>query len=206
MKKVLIIIPAYNEEKSLEAVVSSLKLKNVQLDYVIVNDGSKDNTVALCEEKHFNYLNLINNLGIGGAVQTGYRYAYYHNYDIAIQFDGDNQHDAKFIPALVEAINDNNNLVVGSRFVGNLSSFKSNFIRRFGSRFLSGLIKLFTGEKIYDVTSGFRAADKELIKYFAFNYPSDYPEPDSLVQVIKLGYKVKEIPVVMRERTTGKSS
>ncbi len=209
MKKVLIIVPAYNEAESLLKIVIELekvKVKDYQIDYLVINDGSTDNTYELCEENNISYVNLINNLGIGGAVQTGYKYAYYHNYDIAIQFDGDNQHDAAFIKDLIEQINEGNALVIGSRYIGNKSAFKSNFIRRFGSRFLSSLINLLTKHKIYDVTSGFRACNQDLIKYFAFNYPSDYPEPDSLVQVIKLGYKVNEIPVKMHKRQTGKSS
>lgn len=209
MQKVLIIIPAYNEEEALPLVVSNIlkiKIKGVKLDYVIINDGSLDNTLNVCKANNYNYLNLVNNLGIGGAVQTGYKYAYYKGYDIAIQFDGDNQHDASFFGALINEVNNGNDLIIGSRYIGNLSQFQSSFIRRFGGRFLSNLIYFLTKKRIYDVTSGFRACNYNLIKYFAFNYPLDYPEPDSLVQALKLGFKVKEIPVIMHERKTGKSS
>lgn len=209
MKKILMIIPAYNEEKSIVKTVESinkLESNNYKIDYVVINDGSTDNTKNVCIENKINFIDLPCNLGIGGAVQTGYKYAHYNNYDIAIQFDGDGQHDANYIEKLAANIDEGNSLVIGSRFVAEESEFKSTFIRRVGINFLSGLIKLCTGKKVYDVTSGFRAADKDLIKYFAFNYPIDYPEPDSLVQVIKKGYKVAEVSVKMNERQGGTSS
>lgn len=207
--KVLMIIPAYNEEKSIKSTVDSLKkakLKGDTLDYIIINDGSKDQTKEVCEKECLNYINLPVNLGIGGAVQTGYKYALEHNYDIAIQFDGDGQHDAGYITNLVEEIKKGNNIAIGSRYVSKLSEFRSTALRRFGSTLLSFLIQICTGKKIYDPTSGFRAGDKEIIKLFATEYPTDYPEPDTIVTVIKSGYKVSEIPVKMNERTSGKSS
>lgn len=207
--KVLIIIPAYNEEKSIVSTVASLKkakIKNGTLDYIIVNDGSTDNTREVCEKENLNYINLPMNLGIGGAVQTGYKYAFENNYDIAIQFDGDGQHDASYIGNLVEEIEKGNDIVIGSRYVADLSKFRSTALRRFGSSLLSFLIKLCTGKKIYDPTSGFRASNREVIELFANDYPTDYPEPDTIVTVIKGGYKVSEIPVKMNERTSGKSS
>ena len=209
MQKVLIIIPAYNEEESLLDVVDGLKtldIPNTKIDYMIINDGSTDNTRNLCIENNLNFIDLPCNLGIGGAVQTGYKYAYYNDYDIAIQFDGDNQHDASYIPNLVEELNKGNDLVFGSRFIKDVSTFKSSFLRRLGINILSFIIKVCTGFKVYDVTSGFRTVNRSLIEYFARKYPSDYPEPDTLVQVLKMGYKVKEIPVKMRERKKGKSS
>ncbi len=209
MKSVLIIIPAYNEEKSILNVVSNIKkvkTNNYLIDYIIINDGSSDNTKKVCLDNKLNFIDLPNNLGIGGAVQTGYKYAYYKNYDIAIQIDGDNQHNPSYIINLCDEINNGYDLVIGSRFVENLSKFKSSFLRRVGINFLSNLIKICTGVKIYDVTSGFRACNKDIIEYFANNYPIDYPEPDSLVQVLKQNKKVKEIPVEMNERKTGKSS
>ena len=209
MKSVLIIIPAYNEEKSILNVVSNIKkvkTNNYLIDYIIINDGSSDNTKKVCLDNMLNFIDLPCNLGIGGAVQTGYKYAYYKNYDIAIQIDGDNQHNPSYITNLCDEINNGYDLVIGSRFVENLSKFKSSFLRRVGINFLSNLIKICTGVKIYDVTSGFRACNKDIIEYFANNYPIDYPEPDSLVQVLKQNKKVKEIPVEMNERKTGKSS
>lgn len=207
--KVLMIIPAYNEENSIVSTVKSLSKANLKgdtLDYVIINDGSKDNTKKVCEDNKLNFVNLPLNLGIGGAVQTGYKYAYEHGYDVAIQFDGDGQHDAAYISNLVEEIKNGADICIGSRYVAELSEFKSTFIRRVGIRFLSFLIKLCTRKRIYDPTSGFRASNKEIIKMFANEYPTDYPEPDTIVTVIKKGYKVSEIPVKMKERTSGKSS
>ena len=209
MKSVLIIIPAYNEEKSILNVVSNIKkvkTNNYLIDYIIINDGSSDNTKKVCLDNKLNFIDLPNNLGIGGAVQTGYKYAYYKKYDIAIQIDGDNQHNPSYMINLCDEINNGYDLVIGSRFVENLSKFKSSFLRRVGINFLSNLIKICTGVKIYDVTSGFRACNKDIIEYFANNYPIDYPEPDTIVTVIKKGYKVAEIPVKMNKRESGKSS
>jgi len=208
--KVLIIIPAYNESKNIEKTIKkATKIKpqnNDKIDYIIINDGSLDNTLEICEKNNFNVISLINNLGIGGAVQTGYKYAYYNNYDIAIQFDGDGQHDERYIYKLIEQINKGNDLVIGSRFISNLSKFKSTYSRQIGIKILSFFIKICTGKKIYDPTSGFRALNKKIIKFFAFNYPIEYPEPYTNAEMIKLGYKVKEIPVEMHEREYGTSS
>ncbi len=203
------IIPAYNEEQSIVSTVSSLKkakIKNGTIDYIVINDGSSDRTREVCEREHINVINLPMNLGIGGAVQTGYKYALRHQYDIAIQFDGDGQHDANYIPNLVQEIEKGNDIVIGSRYVSKLSEFRSTFLRRLGSSFLSRLIQICTGRRIYDPTSGFRAANKEIIALFAEDYPIDYPEPDTIVTVLKSGYQVAEIPVKMKERTSGKSS
>ena len=206
--KVLVIIPAYNEEKNILKTVNNLKEIKLdhELDYVIINDGSTDQTKKICEENHLNMIDLPFNLGIGGAVQTGYKYAYYHNYDIAIQFDGDGQHDGNYIKDLISEIEKGNNVAIGSRFISELSTFKSSKMRRIRKHILSFLINLVNGKKIYDPTSGFRAVDKEVIKVFANDYPSDYPEPDTIVTVIKKNYKVSEIPVKMNKREGGKSS
>lgn len=207
--RVLMIIPAYNEGKSIVNTVKMLdnaKLKKHTLDYIVINDGSKDNTKEVCIENNINFIDLPNNLGIGGAVQTGYKYALYNDYDIAIQFDGDGQHDASYISFLVKEIENGNDIVIGSRFVEELSEFKSTFVRRIGINFLSWLIKVCTKKRIYDPTSGFRASNRKIIKEFATEYPIDYPEPDTIVTIIKKGYKVSEIPVKMNERKEGVSS
>ena len=207
--KVLMIIPAYNEEKSIVNTVNmirSTKLKKHTLDYIVVNDGSSDNTKNECLNNNINFIDLPVNLGIGGAVQAGYKYALYNDYDIAIQFDGDGQHDASYIEKLVKEISNGNDIVIGSRFVSDLSEFKSTAVRRVGINFLSRLIKICTKRRIYDPTSGFRACNKKIIKEFASDYPIDYPEPDTIVTIIKKGYKVSEIPVKMNERKEGKSS
>jgi len=208
--RVLVVIPAYNEELNIVNTVNKLikynkKSKNV-IDYIVINDGSTDNTKEVCEKNNFKVVNLINNLGIGGAVQTGYKYAYMNNYDVAIQFDGDGQHDENYIDNLVEEIERGYDFVIGSRFVEELSKFKSTCTRRFGIKILSLVIKLCTKTKIYDPTSGFRAANRDIVKLFAENYPTEYPEPETTVKLLKKGYKVKEIPVEMHEREFGTSS
>lgn len=206
----LIIIPAYNEELSIELTVNKIikyakKSKN-KIDYIVINDGSTDKTKEICKKNNFKTINLVQNLGIGGAVQTGYKYALDNNYDVAIQFDGDGQHDENYIDDLIEEINKGYNFVIGSRFVSNLSEFKSSSTRRIGIKIISFLIELCTGKKIYDPTSGFRAADKEIIKVFANHYPTEYPEPESTTELIKNKYKITEIPVKMHERKYGTSS
>ncbi|HHX93812.1 MAG TPA: glycosyltransferase family 2 protein [Tenericutes bacterium] len=207
--KVLIIIPAYNEEDSILSVVNNLKklqIKNVELDYVVINDGSTDNTKEVCLKNNINFIDLPFNVGIGGAVQTGYKYALYNDYDIAIQFDGDGQHEASYIEKLISEINKGYDIVIGSRFVQKLSKFRSTKTRRIGIGFLSNLIYWCTKTRIYDPTSGFRACNKKVIKLFAHDYLIDYAEPVSIVTVIKNNYKHSEIPVEMKERQTGRSS
>lgn len=173
-KKTLVIVPAYNEEASLAFVVKDLsKLKDI--DVLIVNDGSTDTTLDLLKKYHWPHLDLVNNLGIGGAVQAGYQYALRHNYDIAIQFDGDGQHCAKEIPRLVKALN-KCDMVIGSRFVSQSDNFQSSLMRRVGISFLSWLIKAIGGAEVKDVTSGFRGVNRPLIKQFASAYPVDYPQ------------------------------
>ena len=136
------------------------------------------------------------------------KYAYNNNYDIAIQFDGDGQHDVNYVKDIIEPIKKNKaNMVIGSRFIDNSSSdFKSSAARRLGINIISFFIKLVTGKRIYDTTSGFRAADKELIKKFAYNYPVEYPEPVSTTEILKDGYSVDEVAVSMNDRTGGVSS
>ncbi len=208
MEKVLIIIPAYNEGKSILEVINRLKkikLMGYEIDSLIINDGSSDNTRELCQINKINHIDLPCNLGIGGAVQTGYKYAYKYNYDYAIQFDGDGQHDENYIIDILVQL-EKYDFVIGSRFITDLSNFKSSLMRRFGINLLSNLIYICSGKKIYDVTSGFRGCNQKIIKLFAENYPSDYPEPDTNVTILKLGYEVKEIPVKMNERKHGASS
>ena len=202
--KVILIIPAHNEEASIEKTINSIK----NYDYVIINDGSTDQTKQILEKNHFNHLDLCSNLGIGGAVQTGYKYALKNNYDIAVQFDADGQHDVDSIQNLVQPIIEGEaNFTIGSRFIKkNSDNFKSSFLRRVGIRLISNVIFLFSKKRIYDTTSGFRAANKDIIKYFAKHYPKEYPEPISDFELIKLGFKVTEVPVKMHERKAGKSS
>lgn len=212
--KVLLIIPAYNEEESIVQTIKSInkykenKKNDFQLDYVVINDGSTDKTPQLLEEKHINHVDLIMNLGIGGAVQTGYKYALIHDYDIAIQFDGDGQHDINSIDNVLNPIiNEGFDFCVGSRFVkGSTSEFQTTGMRRFGIKLISFLIAIVTGKRVFDVTSGYRAANKNVITYFAKRYPTEFPEPESIVQLLKKKYKVTERPVNMMERIGGVSS
>lgn len=204
--KVLIIIPAYNEEDNIEATVGKLKAKCPDYDYVVINDCSKDNTAKILDENNFNHIDLCSNLGIGGAVQTGYMYALDKGYDIAVQMDGDGQHNCEYISEIIKPIIEGNaDIVIGSRFISN-EGFLSTGMRRAGIKFLSSWIKVYCGVKIHDVTSGFRAANKKFIEFYSKNYAIDYPEPEAIVSAAVLGGKIAEVPVVMNERTGGKSS
>ena len=206
MSKVLLIIPAYNEEESLRSLIEEIKAVCPEVDYLVVNDCSSDDTERLMEELGANYISLPCNMGIGGAVQSGYRYAAQNGYDIAIQIDGDGQHDVRFVKDMVKLIEDKQaDVVIGSRFIDK-EGFQSSQARRIGIRILSMLIRLMCGAKVKDVTSGFRAVNRRFIELFAENYPDDYPEPEVIVTAKLYGAVIKELPVVMRERTTGKSS
>ena len=206
MSKVLLIIPAYNEEESLRSLIEEIKAACPEVDYLVVNDCSSDDTERLLEELGANYISLPCNMGIGGAVQSGYRYAAQNGYDIAIQIDGDGQHDVRFVKDMVKLIEDKQaDVVIGSRFIDK-EGFQSSQARRIGIRILSMLIRLMCGAKVKDVTSGFRAVNRRFIELFAENYPDDYPEPEVIVTAKLYGAVIKELPVVMRERTTGKSS
>lgn len=205
-KKVLLIIPAYNEEENIEKVVNNLIQNYPQYDYVVVNDGSRDHTEEICIRNHYNLISLPINLGIGGAVQTGYRYALQNHYDIAIQIDGDGQHDIAYVEKLIEPIlSGEADIAIGSRFIEK-EGFQSSATRRMGISFLSGLIHVLCFKRVKDVTSGFRAVDKEFIEVYAENYPSDYPEPEAIVVAIMHRGRIEEIPVVMKERMGGSSS
>lgn len=207
MQRILLIIPAYNEGKNILNTINKINDSRSDIDYIIINDGSSDDTEKICIKNNFNYISLIQNLGIGGAVQTGYKYALDNNYDIAIQFDGDGQHDIKYIKALIKPIvEDNSDLVIGSRFIEGKSSFKSTKTRQIGIKVISVFIKLFTKRTILDTTSGFRACNRKVIQKFAHNYPTEYPEPVTTVELLKSKYKVSEIPVEMKEREAGRSS
>ena len=205
MKK-LIIIPAFNEESNIEKTVTAIQ-KNAQgFDYVIINDCSTDRTKQICAEKGYNVVNLPINLGIGGAVQTGYKYALERDYDVAVQVDGDGQHDPEFLNEMADYLMENElDMVIGSRFIAK-EGFQSSKLRRVGIVFFSKLIKLLTGTLITDPTSGLRMIGRNTMALFAADYPRDYPEPESVVAVIRRNMKVKEIPVVMKERQGGVSS
>lgn len=205
MKK-LIIIPAFNEESNIEKTVHSILKDAPEFDYVVINDCSTDHTRAICEEQEFNIVNLPINLGIGGAVQTGYKYAYEQGYDVAVQVDGDGQHDPEFLNLMAEHLMSHQlDMVIGSRFIEK-KGFQSSAARRMGIIFFSKLIKILTGQLITDPTSGLRMVGRNVMGLFAIDYPRDYPEPESVVAVLRRGMKVEEIPVIMHERKGGVSS
>lgn len=205
MKK-LIIIPAYNEEDAIAHTVARIREKAPDFDYVIINDCSTDRTLAICRENGFHVVNLPINLGIGGAVQTGYRYALENGYDIAVQMDGDGQHDPAYLYEIVQPVLDGRcDMCIGSRFIKK-EGFQTSFMRRVGIRFLSSLIWLLCGRRVLDVTSGFRATSARMTAYFADHYATDYPEPEAILAASLAGFSVSEAPVVMRERQGGVSS
>lgn len=204
--KNLIIIPAYNESECIQQTVTDIIKKAPDFDYVVINDCSTDNTSEICHRNHFHIIDLPNNLGIGGAVQTGYLYAARNGYDIAVQVDGDGQHDPVFLNDMAQILErEDCDMVIGSRFLEK-HGFQSSGIRRVGIRYFTYLIKVLTGRVITDPTSGLRMVNRRTLELFAKNYPKDYPEPESVVAVLRNGGKVKEIPVVMRERSGGVSS
>ena len=210
MKKVLVIIPAYNEQDCILSTV--LKLNECSfsngylIDYIVVNDGSNDSTLEILQKNGLNYLNLPMNLGIGGAMQTGYIYAAENRYDYAVQLDGDGQHNPEYIKKLIcEIENKNVDMAIGSRFIEK-QGFQSTGLRQFGIRVVSATIKLLTGKRIKDVTSGFRACNRRTILYFSRNYAEDYPEPEAIVSLFRNGFKIIEVPVIMNERQGGTSS
>ena len=203
--RTLVIIPAYNEEGAILDTIRNLKKNNEEVDYIIIDDCSKDDTLKICKENNLNVIHLPVNLGIGGAVQTGYKYAYENNYDIAIQMDADGQHDAKYISALIQKVEEGYDLVIGSRFIEK-QGFQSTFARRMGINLYSFIIKLFTKKVIKDTTSGYRAVNSKIIKMFARNYPVDYPEPETNAYIAKNNFKIVELPMEMKTRDTGSSS
>lgn len=202
MNKVLVIIPAYNEEENIKRVVDNLIQNYPQYDYVVVNDGSKDNTYKICEENGYRCLNLPVNLGLAGAFQTGMKYAYRKGYDYAIQYDADGQHRAEYIaPMLAEMETGKYDIVIGSRFV---TEKKPNSLRMLGSNMIALAISLTTGRKIKDPTSGMRMFNRNVIKECAKNINYG-PEPDTVSFLIKNGARVSEVQVEMDERIAGES-
>ena len=211
-KKVLLIIPAYNEQdnilKTYNTILNYNKKNKECYDVIVINDGSRDNTEVILNKNNIPHIKLIHNLGIGGAVQTGYKYAFEKGYDIAVQFDGDGQHDVNYVKNIIEPIiNEKCDFSIGSRYVDKTTSkFKSTIARQMGIRIISFFIKLVTGKKVLDTTSGFRACNKNIMTLFAMDYPLEYPEPITTTELLKKGYKLQEIPVSMNEREAGSSS
>lgn len=200
-KEILVIIPAYNEEENIEAVLGALKEYEYLVDYVIVNDGSKDTTAALCRRNNYNLIDLPVNLGLAGAFQTGMKYAYLKGYKYAIQFDADGQHRPEYIKPIYEEIKKGYDIVIGSRFV---SKKKNRSMRMFGNNLISGAIRITTGKKVCDSTSGMRMFNQRMIREFALNLNYG-PEPDTLSYLLRNGIKLSEIQVNMADRMAGQS-
>ncbi len=204
--KILVVIPAYNEGESVKNVILGIRRYLADADILLVNDGSTDLTSERARSSGVLVLDLPFNLGIGGAVQAGYKYAYEKGYSVAIQVDGDGQHDPKEIPKLLEVLESKKvDLVIGSRFLGH-SEYKSSIMRRLGISIFSGVISAIVGQKITDPTSGFRAANRKVIQLFASRYPQDYPEPEAVILLHQSRLKMGEVAVVMSERYAGESS
>ncbi|RPF42145.1 glycosyltransferase involved in cell wall biosynthesis [Hydrogenoanaerobacterium saccharovorans] len=199
--KLLIIIPAYNEQGNIKRVVDSLIHNYPQYDYIVINDGSKDNTLKICQNENYNYINLPINLGLSGAFQTGMKYAYIHDYDYAIQYDADGQHRAEYIEDILDEIKNGYDIVIGSRFV--IEKKKLSF-RMMGSHLISFAILLTTGKKIKDPTSGMRIYNRGMIEEFANNLNYG-PEPDTISYLMRQGAKIAEIQAKMDERIEGES-
>lgn len=201
MQDILLVIPSYNEEENIETVVGELERDFPELDYLVVNDGSTDGTARICREKGYRLLDLPVNLGLAGCFQAGMKYAYEKGYASAIQFDGDGQHRPEYIGAMKAKMDEGYDIVIGSRFVDKPKDFS---MRMLGSRLIGGAIRLTTGTRIADPTSGMRMFNREMIKEFALrlNYG---PEPDTISFLIKQGARVAEVPVEIAERLAGES-
>ncbi len=205
-KRTLAIIPAYNEALNISRVVSGIKNAAPDIDILVVNDASKDDTSQKAVKAGAMVIDLPVNLGIGGAVQTGYKYAKMNDYDIAVQIDGDGQHDIKYLNDLIGPImRDQADMVIGSRFINN-EGFQSTFFRRLGIKYFGKLISILGRSNFIDVTSGFRSCNRRIISEFCRYYPVDYPEPESLFSLNRKRYRIIEVPVVMNERSAGVSS
>lgn len=210
-KRVLLIVPAFNEEQNIEKTIGQIKAyqprDDYTLDYIVIDDGSTDGTGEICRRKGYPCVHLVQNLGIGGAVQTGYLYAVRHQYDAAVQFDGDGQHDIQSLDAILRPVLEGEtDLCVGSRFLDRTSQFQSTALRQVGIRYLSLLLRVLSGLHVSDPTSGYRAASRAAATCFAQQYPVDYPEPESLALLEKKGFRVSEAPVNMFPRGGGNSS
>ncbi|MGZ6555144.1 MAG: glycosyltransferase family 2 protein, partial [Bacteroidia bacterium] len=210
MIKIAAIVPAYNEEKAISAVINDINslalAENLNIIVVVVNDCSKDSTAEIISKLNCVALNLPVNLGIGGAVQTGFKYAFENGFDHAIQIDGDGQHPASEIPKLVKmALENNFDIVIGSRFLSK-EGFQSSAVRRFGINYFKWLNRFLVGITITDSTSGFRIINKKALEIVSENYPDEYPEPEAIILYSLNKLKIGEVAVSMKERQGGVSS
>jgi glycosyltransferase involved in cell wall biosynthesis len=204
--RIAAIVPAYNEARNLPRLAEALREHAPSVDVCVVDDGSADETAQVAASLGWTVLRLPVNLGIGGAVQAGYLWALERGHDVAVQIDGDGQHDPAFLPRLLAPLERGDaDMVVGSRFLSD-GGFRSTFVRRAGIRYLSWFLRLRCGARVTDATSGFRAAGRSAIELFARYYPSDYPEPEAIALAKRAGLRLVEVPVRMNERTHGQSS
>jgi glycosyltransferase involved in cell wall biosynthesis len=201
------IVPALNEEATISGVIDELRAFDAGLDIVVVDDGSVDRTADVAAAKGARVLRLPFNLGIGGAVQTGFRYAFENGYDLAVRVDGDGQHDPSELARVIEPVlRGEADIAVGSRFAEGASGYRSSRTRRIGIRILAGVVSRIVGERVTDTTSGFQALNRDGIALFAHDYPHDYPEVEATVMVFRHRLRLREVPVSMRERGGGRSS
>ena len=200
------VVPALNEEANVGGVIDELRALDPGMEVVVIDDGSVDATAAVAAEHGAHVVRLPFNLGIGGAVQTGYRYAFEHGFDVAMQVDGDGQHDPAQLPLILDPLLDGEaDMVVGSRFAG-AGAYRSTATRRIGIRIFAQVVSAVVGQRLTDTTSGFRAVNRKGIALFAADYPHDYPEVEATVMCVKHKLRLKEVPVAMRERGGGRSS
>ena len=206
MEKILIIIPAYNEKDNLPAVIASVRKEMPEADIIVINDGSSDTTGIIAQREKVEVIDLHYNLGIGAAMQTGYQYAFTEGYDMAVQFDGDGQHPARRIRDIVEPLQrDMADVIIGSRFAEN-TGYVPSVSRLIGIGMFAKLMSVILRQKITDPTSGFRAVNRNVIKFYSDHYPEDYPEVEALVLLHMAGYTMAEVPVKMEKRMSGRSS
>ena len=201
------IVPAHNEEASIAGVVREIRAFDPGLEVVVVDDGSVDRTAALAADAGAHVVRLPFNLGIGGAVQTGFQYAFAHGFELAVRLDGDGQHDPQELPRLLEPLLAGDaDVVVGSRFAARDRHYRATFARGLGIRLFARIVSLLVGQRVTDTTSGFQALNRRGIALFAADYPHDYPEVEATVMVHRHRLTMKEVPVRMRERAAGASS
>lgn len=207
MPGILVIIPAFNEAENIEQTIASVRAVRLDCDIVVVDDGSSDDTAARARRKGVAVLSLPFNLGIGGAVQTGFKFARDRDYDYAVQVDADGQHDPDFLPDILEPVRSGGfDMAIGSRFLPPFSEYRSSWTRRVGIHFFAWLISGLTRYRVTDPTSGFRAFNRGMISVFADYYPSDFPEPEAIAVAGRHRARVCEVPVKMRKRAAGSSS
>mgnify|MGYP000103033052 CR=1 FL=1 len=204
--RVLVIIPAHNEQENLAKTIEEVRLNAPFADILVVDDGSTDETVYIAKCMGVKVISLPFNLGIGGAVQTGFKYALHEGYDVVIQVDADGQHDPAYIPKLVDYLLAKKvDIVIGSRYLNN-DPPKLSFVRNLGIKYFSWLTSKIIGQRITDCTSGFRALNKIAVRFFSENYPVDFPDAEALILAHRAGLKIAELPASFRDRNKGKSN